>query len=860
MKKRIISVVLMLAMLSSAVACKSKESSEDSTEKTEKTTQTSDSETESETTETTESTTSETTSEPDTGVFTFTKDNYPVIDGSTSTKPMATAITSVMLGIPRSEADSSLEFHKTSASFNYLMEGTADMLICAQPADSVFEDMKNAGFEYEMEPFSAEALVFVVNASNPVESLTTEQIQKIYTGEITNWKEVGGEDKEIVAIQRNETAGSQVMMEKLVMGDLPMMEAPQELMPGDMAGLISVVKSYDNSAGAIGYTPYYYATNMKMADGLKIIKVDDVIPDSDTIGKGEYPFCTAYYVVLPKKAAADAPARILYDWILSEEGQKLAEMEGYVPASKDPSSHNARQVEVEWGAYQPATMADAVYTRLQDDEISDFIPSSDYERVFPYAGSLKKGYESWSSKKGFFSISGQIVCDAVYDYVYSFDAEHYIVTKYEYTDPSDPYAPVNIRVGVISADGKAYTGLKYSSALTRRWREGKLYLVETKDQGINVYPYDLQKNTVGDPVFYKLDRSGENPYADVSLLDTISDRYAIYQDEFEEYFYVYDGQTGQPVSFPDDIRLTYTAGNLVYGFDESRDNSEILFFRPSGEQVNLPKRYTGVEQMDGDTYLLLRLDLTGWEVMDADGNILASLDDDGNVIGIWNYSISKEYFYTFSDSHVNMYDHSFKLIKSVELDSAKEYSNCECVGNYFSSRFTTFAEEEIIYRAGYVETDILNLQTGEKTSVDGSYDIEQVPGYLILYERNVYDFSRARWMILDISDFHKIAEGIGYTEVFEDMKTHSFWLVERDDYRTSHMSLIDVTTGERVFPEVPNPREEVLEAEYFYDGKVIYTTWQQYDSVYDSGCSSTNMADRDGNVIFLYNTVYLSGD
>ena len=112
MKKRIISVVLMLAMLSSVVACKSKESSEDSTEKTEKTPQTSESETESETTETTESSTSETNSEPDTGVFTFTKDNYPVIDGSTSTKPMATAITSVMLGIPRSEADSSLEFQR----------------------------------------------------------------------------------------------------------------------------------------------------------------------------------------------------------------------------------------------------------------------------------------------------------------------------------------------------------------------------------------------------------------------------------------------------------------------------------------------------------------------------------------------------------------------------------------------------------------------------------------------------------------------------------------------------------------------------------------------------------------------------
>ena len=170
--------------------------------------------------------------------FQFTKDNYPVIDGSTSTKPMATSITSVMLGIPRSDADDMLTFHKTTQSFRYLMDGEADMLICAQPADSVIETMKEEKFEYEMEPFSAEALVFVVNVNNPVESLTVEQIQKIYTGEIKNWKEVGGEDKEIVAVQRNKEAGSQVMMEKLVMGDLEMMDAPEELMPGDMGGLI----------------------------------------------------------------------------------------------------------------------------------------------------------------------------------------------------------------------------------------------------------------------------------------------------------------------------------------------------------------------------------------------------------------------------------------------------------------------------------------------------------------------------------------------------------------------------------------------------------------------------------------------
>ena len=301
---------------------------------TESTTEaTTESTTEATTTEATEATTEATTATTETQkqVFEFTKDNYPTLDGSTSTKPMATAITSVLLGIPREEADQMLTFHKTTESFRYLMRDEAKLLICAQPADSVIEMMKEENFEYDMEAFASEALVFVVNASNPIESLTTEQIQKIYTGEITNWKELGGEDRKIVPIQRNKEAGSQVMMEKIVMKDLKMMEAPKELVVGDMGGLIEAVKSFDNSADAIGYTPYYYATNMKMADGLKIIKVDNVNPEKTTIQKGEYPFRTSYFVVINKNAKEDSPERILYNWILGADGQKLAEMEGYVP-------------------------------------------------------------------------------------------------------------------------------------------------------------------------------------------------------------------------------------------------------------------------------------------------------------------------------------------------------------------------------------------------------------------------------------------------------------------------------------------------------------------------------------------------
>ena len=162
--------------------------------------------------------------------------------------------------------------------------------------------------------------------------MTQAQLVDIYTGKITNWSEVGGDDVEIIPFQRNEEAGSQTAMKKLVMGDIPMMEAPAEYVSGAMGDLVEVVASYNDSAAAIGYTVYYYAHDMKMADGLKMIAVDGVQPGAETIRSHEYPFINDSYVVIAAGLPDDAPAKVLYNWIMSAEGQRLVAHEGYVSA------------------------------------------------------------------------------------------------------------------------------------------------------------------------------------------------------------------------------------------------------------------------------------------------------------------------------------------------------------------------------------------------------------------------------------------------------------------------------------------------------------------------------------------------
>ena len=265
-----------------------------------------------------------------TEVFRFTRENFPRLDGSTSLVPLGEAVASVLLGESREEIQDLVQFNRTTQSFRNLMNGECDLLLASEPNAAVFDEMKEQGFTIDMKQITTEALVFLVNENNPVDGLTTQQLQDIFSGKITNWKDVGGNDEEIVAFQRNEGAGSQVLMKKLVMKEIEMAEAPADYVIGEMGMLIDAVKSYDNSANAIGYSVYYYAHDMEMAKGLKLLAIDGVAPEKETIRSGAYPFRNGYFTAIDANEPADSPARILFDWLQSEDGQRVVDREGYV--------------------------------------------------------------------------------------------------------------------------------------------------------------------------------------------------------------------------------------------------------------------------------------------------------------------------------------------------------------------------------------------------------------------------------------------------------------------------------------------------------------------------------------------------
>ena len=263
----------------------------------------------------------------------FAPEDYPRVDGSTSMLPLSRALMMAATGISAQEAELRVSHSKTTLSFYALVSGEADLLLVARPAEEAFAYADEMGVVMEMRPIGVDALVFLTGEENPVDSLTQQQAVGIYTGEITNWKEVGGADAEIIAYQRNKTAGSQVMMENVVMDGEPMMDAPMEYRPSEMGALVDEVASYRNSASAIGYSVYYYVTEMYLREGVKLLAIDGVAPSNETIASGEYPYTQYNYAVIRKDEKENSPARQLFDFLTTPEGKALMAAQGYVPTA-----------------------------------------------------------------------------------------------------------------------------------------------------------------------------------------------------------------------------------------------------------------------------------------------------------------------------------------------------------------------------------------------------------------------------------------------------------------------------------------------------------------------------------------------
>lgn len=230
-----------------------------------------------------------------------------------------------------------VSFTNTVFGYDRLIRGDVDLFFGARPSESAKMWAESVNEQIVSIPIGREAFVFFVEEDNPVDNLTSDEARKIYSGEITNWSEVGGNDQEIIAFQRPEESGSQVMM-KYFMGEVPLMEPDTFSEIDAMGGVIEEVKQYNNERGAIGYTFQYFLTGLRQEQGVKMLAIDGVYPSVENIKNGTYPATVG--LMCCKLASNDDPyVQQVVDFLLSDYGQELVEKTGYGPLPRDDSGN-----------------------------------------------------------------------------------------------------------------------------------------------------------------------------------------------------------------------------------------------------------------------------------------------------------------------------------------------------------------------------------------------------------------------------------------------------------------------------------------------------------------------------------------
>jgi phosphate transport system substrate-binding protein len=189
---------------------------------------------------------------------------------------------------------------------------------------------KNGVLPHEIE-IARDAIGVIVNAKNPVQQLTLQQVSDIYSGKIKSWKEVGGEDRPIVLLSRESNSGTHVyFLEQVVrLGnskDKTLFSQDTLLLPSS-EGIIAEVRQNPN---AIGYDGLGYITSdvttlaIAPKDGGEYVK-----PSVETVNNGKYPIARPLFMYTPGEPTGDVKTYL--DWILGPDGQKIVGDLGFVP-------------------------------------------------------------------------------------------------------------------------------------------------------------------------------------------------------------------------------------------------------------------------------------------------------------------------------------------------------------------------------------------------------------------------------------------------------------------------------------------------------------------------------------------------
>lgn len=169
-----------------------------------------------------------------------------------------------------------------------------------------------------------DGITIYTHPSNPVKTITMAQLKDVFTGRVTNWKQLGGSDARIILYGRENSSGTYGFFKEHVLRNLDFASATQTL-PGTAAVVNAVLKDRNGIGyGGYGYTKGVHILGVKATDASAA-----VTPSEQTVRSGQYPISRFLYLYLRNRPTGALKAYI--DWIISAEGQAIVKKVGYFP-------------------------------------------------------------------------------------------------------------------------------------------------------------------------------------------------------------------------------------------------------------------------------------------------------------------------------------------------------------------------------------------------------------------------------------------------------------------------------------------------------------------------------------------------
>ncbi len=241
-----------------------------------------------------------------------------VVKGSTTVLPIAQSCAEVFME-ENPAISISVQGGGSGVGIASLIDGTCNIANASRPIkEKEIATAQEKGVNPVETVIARDAIVLVVHPSNALAGLTLAEIKAIYTGKVSNWSEVGGADQEIIVVSRDSASGTFETFNELALeGEKVRANA---LLQASNAAVVTTVA---NTPGAIGYVGLGYVSKE-----IKALTVDEVIPSKETVNAGDYPLARSLFMYTDGKP--EGAVKKFIDFVLSAEGQKLVEENGYI--------------------------------------------------------------------------------------------------------------------------------------------------------------------------------------------------------------------------------------------------------------------------------------------------------------------------------------------------------------------------------------------------------------------------------------------------------------------------------------------------------------------------------------------------